>query len=166
MKILVSSCLLGEDTRYDGANSSVAMNSKFKFSQKELFMDIMCENEIFSVCPEVAGGLGIPRNKAEIVSQNKPFKVLDLEQNDVTINFLLGAKKALDICLENNIKVALFKSKSPSCGNTAIYDGTFSENLVEGKGLSARLLEENGIKVFNEHELEELKKFIKKNRSL
>ena len=91
---------------------------------------------------------------------------MDLEQNDVTINFLLGAKKALDICLENNIKVALFKSKSPSCGNTAIYDGTFSENLVEGKGLSARLLEENGIKVFNEHELEELKKFIKKNRSL
>ena len=166
MKILVSSCLLGEDTRYDGANSSVAMNPEFKFSQKELFMDIMCENEIFSVCPEVAGGLGIPRNKAEIVSQNKPFKVLDLEQNDVTINFLLGAKKALDICLENNIKVALFKSKSPSCGNTAIYDGTFSENLVEGKGLSARLLEENGIKVFNEHELEELKKFIKKNRSL
>jgi uncharacterized protein YbbK (DUF523 family) len=166
MKILVSSCLLGEDTRYDGANSSVAMNPKFKFSQKELFMDIMCENEIFSVCPEVAGGLGIPRNKAEIVSQNKPFKVLDLEQNDVTINFLLGAKKALDICLENNIKVALFKSKSPSCGNTAIYDGTFSENLVEGKGLSARLLEENGIKVFNEHELEKLKKFIKKNRSL
>ena len=166
MKILVSSCLLGEDTRYDGANSSVAMNPKFKFSQKELFMDIMCENEIFSVCPEVAGGLGIPRNKAEIVSQNKPFKVLDFEQNDVTINFLLGAKKALDICLENNIKVALFKSKSPSCGNTAIYDGTFSENLVEGKGLSARLLEENGIKVFNEHELEELKKFIKKNRSL
>ena len=165
MKILVSSCLLGEDTRYDGANSSVAMNPKFKFSQKELFMDIMCENEIFSVCPEVAGGLGIPRNKAEIVSQNKPFKVLDLEQNDVTINFLLGAKKALDICLENNIKVALFKSKSPSCGNTAIYDGTFSENLVEGKGLSARLLEENGIKVFNEHELEELKEFIKKNRS-
>ena len=58
------------------------------------------------------------------------------------------------------------KSKSPSCGNTAIYDGTFSENLVEGKGLSARLLEENGIKVFNEYELEELKKFIKKNRSL
>jgi uncharacterized protein YbbK (DUF523 family) len=166
MRILVSSCLLGEDTRYDGLNSSIALNPKFRFSQKELFMDIMCENEIFSVCPEVAGGLGIPRSKAELVSQNKPFKVLDFEQNDVTINFLLGAKKALDICLENNIKVALFKSKSPSCGNTAIYDGTFSENLVEGKGLSARLLEENGIKVFNEYELEELKKFIKKNRSL
>lgn len=166
MKILVSSCLLGEDTRYDAANSSVTLNPKFKFSQKELFMDIMCENEIFSICPEVAGGLTIPRNKAEIISHGKPFKVVDIEQNDVTINFLMGAKKALDICLQNGIKVALFKSKSPSCGNKEVYDGTFSEKLIEEKGLSARLLEENGIKVFSEFELDELKKFIKKNRSL
>ena len=63
MRILVSSCLLGEDTRYDGLNSSIALNPKFRFAQKELFMDIMCENEIFSICPEIAGGLGIPRNK-------------------------------------------------------------------------------------------------------
>lgn len=107
MRILVSSCLLGEDTRYDGLNSSIALNPKFRFSQKELFMDIMCENEIFSICPEVAGGLGIPRNKAEIKSHNKPFMVIDEKENDVTINFLIGAKKALDICLENSIKVAI-----------------------------------------------------------
>ena len=77
MRILVSSCLLWEDTRYDGLNSSIALNPKFRFAQKELFMDIMCENEIFSICPEVAGGLGIPRNKAEIKSHNKPFIVID-----------------------------------------------------------------------------------------
>ena len=69
MKILVSSCLLGEDVRYDGLNSSVAFNPKFSFSLKELFMDILCENEIYSFCPEVAGGLGIPRNPAEIVKK-------------------------------------------------------------------------------------------------
>ena len=154
----------GEDTRYDGLNSSIALNPKFRFSQKELFMDIMCENEIFSICPEVAGGLGIPRNKAEIKSHNKPFMVIDEKENDVTINFLIGAKKALDICLENSIKVALFKSKSPSCGNIEVYDGTFSKKLVLEKGLTARLLEENGIKVFNENQLEDLKKFIKENR--
>mgnify|MGYP003586189821 FL=1 len=56
MRILVSSCLLGEDTRYDGLNSSIALNPKFRFAQKELFMDMMCEKEIFSICPEVAGG--------------------------------------------------------------------------------------------------------------
>ena len=126
-------------------------------------MDIMCENEIFSICPEVAGGLGIPRNKAEIKSHNKPFMVIDEKENDVTINFLIGAKKALDICLENSIKVALFKSKSPSCGNIEVYDGTFSEKLVLEKGLTARLLEKNGIKVFNENQLEDLKNFIKQN---
>ncbi|MFW2234618.1 DUF523 domain-containing protein [Aliarcobacter butzleri] len=166
MKILVSSCLLGEDVRYDGLNSSVAFNPKFPFSLKELFMDILCENEIYSFCPEVAGGLGIPRNPAEIVKNEKPFKILDNEQNDVTINFLLGAKKALDTCKNENILVALLKSKSPSCGNKEIYDGTFSNNLVEGQGLTTRLLEENGIKVFNENELKELAKFIKKNKSL
>ncbi|RXI24959.1 2-thiouracil desulfurase family protein [Aliarcobacter trophiarum] len=164
MKILVSSCLLGEDTRYDGANSSVALNPKFRFAQKELFMDIMCENEIFSICPEVAGGLGVPRNKAEIQSHKKPFLVLDEKQNDITINFLLGAKKALDICLGNGIKVALLKSKSPSCGNKQVYDGTFLGNLIDEKGLTARLLEENSIKVFNEYEIEELNKFIKDNK--
>ncbi|WP_026804379.1 DUF523 domain-containing protein [Aliarcobacter lanthieri] len=161
MKILVSSCLLGEDVRYDGANSSIALNPKFKFSYKELFMDIMCENEIYSICPEVAGGLSIPRNKAEIKSHNKPFIVIDEFNNDITINFLLGAKKALDICKENNIKVALLKSKSPSCGNSKVYDGNFNGNLIDEKGLTARLLEENGIKVFNESELDNLKKFIK-----
>ena len=41
MRILVSSCLLGEDTRYDGLNSSIALNPKFRFAQKELFM-ILC----------------------------------------------------------------------------------------------------------------------------
>lgn len=162
MKILVSSCLLGEDTRYDGLNSSIAMNPKFRFSQKEIFMDILCENEIFSICPEVSGGLSIPRNKSEIISHNKPFKVLDIEQNDVTINFLIGAKNALDICIENGIKVALFKSKSPSCGNIEVYDGTFSQKLIKAKGLTARLLEDNGVKVFNEFELDDLRKYIKK----
>ncbi|OCL86542.1 DUF523 domain-containing protein [Arcobacter porcinus] len=161
MKILVSSCLLGENTRYDAESSNIALNPKFKFSEKELFMDIMCENEIYSICPEISGGLGVPRAKAEIISHEKPIKVIDENKEDITINFLLGAKKALDICLENGIKVALFKSKSPSCGNIEVYDGTFSKKLIKEKGLSARLLEENGIKVFNEYELKELNKFIK-----
>lgn len=166
MKILVSSCLLGENTRYDGENSNVAMNPKFKFAQKEIFMDILCENEVYSICPEVAGGLKVPRNKAEITSHSKPFIVLDEEQNDVTINFLVGAKKALDICLENNIKVALLKSKSPSCGNIEVYDGTFSNNLIKSQGLTARLLEDNDIKIFNEYQIEELFKYMKENKSL
>lgn len=164
MKILVSSCLLGEDVRYDGNNSSIALNPKFSFSSKELFMDILCDNEIYSFCPEVAGGLGVPRIPAEIVNNDKPFIIKNEEGTDVTINFLLGAKKALDVCLEENIKVALLKANSPSCGNINVYDGTFTNNLVEGQGLTARLLKENNITIFNEKQLNELAKFIKTNK--
>ena len=164
MKILISSCLLGEDVRYDGNNSSIALNPKFSFSSKELFMDILCDNEIYSFCPEVAGGLGVPRIPAEIVNNDKPFIIKNEEGADVTINFLLGAKKALDLCLEENIKVALLKANSPSCGNINVYDGTFTNNLVEGQGLTARLLKENNITIFNEKQLNELAKFIKTNK--
>ena len=164
MKILISSCLLGEDVRYDGNNSSVAFNPNISFSLKELFMDILCENEIYSFCPEVAGGLGVPRIPAEIVKNDKPFIVQNKEGADVTINFLVGAKKALDVCTQEDIKVALLKANSPSCGNINIYDGTFSNNLIEGQGLTARLLKENGIEVFNETQLKDLKVFIKANK--
>ena len=164
MKILVSACLLGEDVRYDGNNSSIAFNPKVSFSLKELFMDILCDNEIYSFCPEVAGGLGVPRIPAEIVKKDKPFIVQNQNGEDVTINFLLGAKKALDLCKEENIKVALMKSNSPSCGNIKTYDGTFTKNLIEASGLTAKLLKENGIEVFNENELKELLKFIKTNK--
>ena len=164
MKILVSSCLLGEDVKYDGGNNSVALNPKVSFSLKELFMDILCENEIYSFCPEVSGGLPIPRVPAEIVKRDKPFIVQNQNAEDVTINFLLGAKKALDLCMEEGIKVALLKANSPSCGNIKTYDGTFSNTLIESDGLSAKLLKENGVMVFNEEELKELSKFIKTNK--
>jgi uncharacterized protein YbbK (DUF523 family) len=163
MKVLVSSCLLGEDVRFDGNNSSIAMGSSFTFAQKEIFMDILCDNEIFSFCPEVSGGLGTPRLPAELVSADKPFKVETNNEEDVTIPFLIGAKNALDTCNDEDIKVALLKSKSPSCGNIEIYDGTFSNTLVEGQGLTAKLLDQNGIKVFNETQLEDLKEFIENN---
>ena len=164
MKILVSACLLGEDVRYDGNNSSIAFNPKFSFSLKELFMDILCDNEIYSFCPEVAGGLGVPRVPAEIVKRYKPFIVENQNAEDVTINFLLGAKKALDLCKEENIKVALLKANSPSCGNIKIYDGTFSNTLIDSQGLTAKLLKENEIEIFNEEQLQELAKYIKTNK--
>lgn len=164
MKILVSACLLGEDVKYDGTNNAIAFNPKFSFSIKELFMDILCANEIYSFCPEVSGGLGIPRIPSEIVRNEKPFLVQNQKGGDVTINFLIGAKNALDLCLKEDIKVALLKANSPSCGNTNVYDGTFSQTLVLGQGLTAKLLSENGIKVFNEKEIKELNLYIKASK--
>ena len=156
MNILISSCLLGEDVRYDGENSSLTLNNSSTFQEKELFMDIICNNSIYSFCPEVSGGLGIPRNAAEITSIQKPFKVETNTGEDVTINFLMGAKNALDVCKKENIDIAVLKSKSPSCSNSEIYDGTFSGKLIKEMGLTAKLLEQNQIKVFNETQIIEL----------
>jgi len=160
MKILVSSCLLGEDVRYDGENSAIAYNTSSSFSEKELFMDIMCDHSIYSFCPEVSGGLNTPREAAEIVSSTKPFNIQTKTGENVTINFLIGAKNALDLCKEENITVALLKSKSPSCANDGVYDGTFNHNLVPGIGITTKLLEENGVKVFNENQINELAKYL------
>ena len=160
MNILISSCLLGENVRFDGDNSSVSYNNNLTFAEKELFTEILCSNNIFAICPEVSGGLTTPRSRAEIVSSTKPFKIITEKKEDVTINFLIGAKNSLELCKSENINIAILKSKSPSCGNFEIYDGSFSENLIQGKGMTAKLLEENQIKVFNETQIIEIAKYL------
>jgi len=160
MNILISACLLGEDVRYDGENSAIAYNNTSTFQEKELLVDIICNNSIYSICPEVSGGLSTPRNQAEIISAVKPFKIITNKKEDVTVNFLIGAKNSLELCKEEGITIALLKSKSPSCGNNGIYDGTFSEKLTDGMGMTAKLLEENQIKVFNETQILELAKYL------
>ncbi len=160
MKILISACLLGEDVRYDGKNSAITLNTTSTFYEKELFMDILSEHTIYSFCPEVSGGLPVPRSPAEIINPNKPFEIRTNSHEDVTLNFLIGARDAFELCTNEEITVALFKSKSPSCGNNGIYDGTFSGNLIPGVGLTTKLLQENGVTVFNENQIKELAKFL------
>ena len=142
-KILISACLMGENVRYDGKNNLI-YHEKFK------------ELDFVVCCPEVDGGLPVPRIPAEI---NKT-KVINKMGKDVTEAFEKGANHALYLAEKYQIKVAIMKANSPSCGNTHIYDGTFSKTLIKGQGVTIRLLEQAGIKVFNEHQLEEAFAFI------
>ncbi len=144
MKLLISSCLIGEDVRYDGNNSKLS---------KESFKILSTYFELFSFCPEVAGGLSTPRLPAEIQTLT-PLKVLNTKKEDVTQSFVLGAEKALEMCIEHNIRYALLKSKSPSCGNTLVYDGNFLGNLISRSGICAKLLTNNNITVYNENEID------------
>ena len=80
---------------------------------------------------------------------------------DVTAEYMAGAEEAVRLALQENVSFAVFKEKSPSCGSHMIYDGTFSGTLTEGKGLAVQLLEEAGIKVFSEKELDEAEKMYK-----
>ena len=102
--------------------------------------------------PEVEGGLPIPRKPSE----RKGDKVFNNAGKDVTKNFVEGAQKALNICKYLDIKIAVLKERSPSCGSNQIHDGSFKNKLIPGQGVTTELLRKNGITVYNEDEIEKL----------
>ena len=133
-KILISSCLIGLNCKYDGGNNE---NSKL--------VELMKEKDLVPICPEQLGGLKTPRASAE----RKQEKVITKEGVDVTKEYQKGAEEVLKLAKKLNIKKAILKSRSPSCGIDEIYDGTFSHNLVKGDGVTAELLKKNGIEVIS-----------------
>ncbi len=139
-KILVSSCLLGNNVKYNGGNNNCPLIEKVK----EQF-------DIITVCPEVSGGLPIPRFPSEIQSNNK---VVNNQSTDVTKEYQKGANIALELCKKHNIKIAILKEKSPSCGTHFIYNGDFDGTVIEGQGITTNLLIKNDIKVYSENEIE------------
>lgn len=138
-KLIVSACLLGKNCKYNGKNNYV---DKIELLKNKF--------EIILICPEVFGGLGIPRLKSEI---NNDI-VINEKGLDVTKYFVLGANKALELAKE--AKYALLKDGSPSCGSSMIYDGTFTKTKIKGMGITAKLLNDNSIIIFNENEIEKL----------
>lgn len=89
-------------------------------------IELIKQNEAIPVCPELLGGLAIPRMSAE----QRDGKVFTKDGKDVTGQYERGAEEALKIAKLTNCNEAILKSKSPSCGSGKIYDGTFSGNLV------------------------------------
>ncbi len=146
----VSSCLAGVNCTYKGSNHLID-------KVKELVND----GKAITICPEVLGGLNVPRPPCEIVNKDRG-SVESIDGNDFTKEFHLGAKRTLEILKKHHIKVVLLKSKSPSCGKGKIYDGTFSNKIIKGDGINTKLLEENGILVYNEDRIDEFFKFIEK----
>ena len=156
--LLVSACLLGECCRYDAKCPAAPEALKTFFAR--------CERSgiaLIPVCPECAGGLATPRPPAEIEPGKSAADVLDGTGRvlteagvDVTAAYVTGAHAALKAARENRVETALLKAKSPSCGSTEIYDGTFSRRLKPGKGVTAELLTRNGIAVFGENALDAL----------
>lgn len=137
-KILVSACLLGVRCRYDGQSKE---NTKV--------LEYLQDKDFILVCPEIMGGLSTPRKPA----QRKDGEVITKDGTKVTIEYERGAEEVLRLARKFNIKKALLKAKSPSCGVGKIYDGTFSGTLISGMGVTAELLKENGIEVFTEEDL-------------
>ena len=143
LRYLVSACLAGERCRYDGSSCS-----------HKRIMEMVQGGEAIALCPEVACGLPVPRERCEIVpAADGSKRVLTESGADVTLQFMRGAAKALDLALKNGIKSAILKSLSPSCGFGKIYDGSFTGSLVEGRGITAELLRVHGIRIYTEQEV-------------
>ena len=145
MNILVSGCLLGLNCKYSGNNNLV-----------EEIRALKDKYNLIPVCPEQLGGLATPRDPAEIIVVGEDIKVITKNGIDVTRGYAQGAIETLKLAKMFNCQVAILKQRSPSCGNGKIYDGTFSSKLINGDGITAKLLKENGIKISSEDELEKL----------
>lgn len=146
-KLLISACLLGLSCRYDG---------KSKGLDKETISALNEKYALIPFCPEIYGGLPTKRQPSEIVRSFKNISVVTESGKDVTRQYLKGAEEALKLCRMLGCRKALLKSNSPSCGNAAVYDGTFSSNLIKGMGITAALLSDEGVELFSEADIASL----------
>lgn len=136
-KVLVSSCLVGTNCKCDGGNN-----------KNEKLINYLKNKEVILVCPEQLGGLSTPRVPAERIKE----KVVTKDNKDVTENYKKGAEEVLKLAKKFQVKKAILKSRSPSCGKDKIYDGSFSHNLIDRHGVCAELLIKNGIEVISSDE--------------
>ena len=93
-----------------------------------------------------------PRKPAEIVKDGESIKVINKDKEDVTKEFIKGAKEVVEIAKKSNITKAILKEGSPSCGCNLIYDGSFSGKKIKGEGLTCKMLREAGIEVISDEE--------------
>lgn len=129
MKIMASACLMGENCKYNGGSN-----------RNEKVLQLMADHEMIAVCPEQLGGLPTPRIPSEIrdgVVTAKDGQIVDAQ-------FRAGAAKCLEIAIHEQPDLIVLQSRSPSCGVRQRYDGTFTGRLVDGAGVTAQLLMENG----------------------
>ncbi|WP_031043252.1 DUF523 domain-containing protein [Streptomyces sp. NRRL F-5650] len=151
-RILVSACLLGRPVRYDGGAKPVG---------DEVVARWRGEGRVVVFCPEVSGGLPVPRAPAEIVGGDGGdvldgvARVLTEGGEDVTRQFVRGARLALDAARGAGARVALLKESSPSCGSLRVYDGRFAGARVPGHGVTTALLRRAGVRVFSEDQVSE-----------
>ena len=113
-KVLVSACLLGELVRHDGRHKRIA---------HPILQRWLDERLVVPVCPEIAGGLPVPRPAAEIergaggqAVLDGAARVRDVHGADVTPAFVAGAQQALALARASGARVAVLKARSPSCG--------------------------------------------------
>ena len=148
--IIVSACLLGLNTKYDGNSNAHTLLQKYSSTGK-----------FIPVCPEQLGGLPTPRSPMEIVAGTGQdvltgqCAVQGEHGEVVTLQFTQGATEVLKIVRILKVSAAILKERSPSCGVKYIYDGSFSHRIMSGQGVTAAILKEHNIPIYSEENLTE-----------
>lgn len=151
-KLLISACLLGQPVRYDGGAKTLDDPTLERWRR---------QGRLVAACPEVQAGLSTPRAPAEIQGGggagvwDGTARVIARDGEDVSQAFLSGAEQALALCQRHDIRIAILTEASPSCGSSALYDGSFTGHRVPGQGVTAALLERHGVRVFSQFELDQ-----------
>jgi uncharacterized protein YbbK (DUF523 family) len=158
--VLVSACLLGEKVRYNGDD---------KRCDDPILQGWVREGRVVSVCPEVLGGMPVPRAPAEIAAGAGGMavlcgtgRVMDPDGKDVSAPFQQGGEQALALARARHIRMAVLKENSPSCGSSTTYDGNFSGRRVTQPGVTAARLQEAGVRVFSEAQLREAEEWLRR----
>jgi len=147
-RVIVSACLAG-----------VACTHEAEAKTRTWAVQLVAEGRVVLVCPEVAGGLPIPRPAAEIVGGEGAdvlsgrAQVISETGEDVTQNYLAGARKAAEAARVAGAQIAILKARSPSCGCGAIHSGTFDGELRPGDGVTAAMLKQKGLKVVSDENI-------------
>ena len=161
-KVLISACLLGRPVRYNGKSLAVENKHLNKWQR---------EGRLVAICPEMEGGLPVPRAAAEIIDGQAgdvvdgTAGVITIVGEDVTAPFLSGARCALKLCQTHNIKIAILAEGSPSCGATEVYDGSFSGRRIGGMGVTSALLERHGVEVFSQYQMDSANHYLNRIES-
>jgi len=147
--ILISACLAG-----------VACTHAAEAKTREWALQLVASGRAVAVCPEVAGGLPVPRPEAEITGGDGGdvldgrAHVVTVDGDDVTENYLRGAATAVAAASRTGAGLAVLKARSPSCGCGAIYDGSFGGVLTEGNGVTAAALSRGGVTVVSDEDVD------------
>lgn len=140
MNVLVSACLLGENCKYNGKNN-----------RSEALVRRLQGHHVIPVCPEVLGGLGVPRPCVEL----RGGRAVDCNGRDVDAAFRAGVEKALRQIEGQAVDLAVLQSRSPTCGVKQIYDGSFSKRLIDGQGMLAAALQAQGVPLLDVADLDQ-----------
>ena len=142
MKYFISACLMGKKCKYNGGDNYDAD-----------LASLVSNDDIVLICPEVDGGLSVPRNPVEL----NYHKALDKDGNDYTSCFIKGVESVIEKAEKENPDAFILQPRSPSCGIGLIYDGTFSKTLIKGNGLLSDKLLEKGYKLYTPSSFKALK---------